>query len=212
MAFLSGLRRAWVSIDLPVDNDDSDAGGTYFAYAAPPPFPGVTGWDWLREAPVWPESAFATPSPFAATDLTDELPAGFDAPADLHTLRDEPGLRERWPSATDAYFDLGDHLVPVEGGSLLHLVSDSQWVCHWLLYRGDEGEAVLATEYPAGMILDEQDTAQWSGVEPEYVICAESLVEFAWRWWRDHGIFLRVVADGEEPDTEDFRYLDGYSR
>ena len=60
---------------------------------------------------------------------------------------DSEGPRSRVRSCTDCYLDLGDFVVPVEGGGhLIHFLSDSQWVLHWLLYIGpDQAEAVIAT-------------------------------------------------------------------
>lgn len=60
-------------------------------------------------------------------------------PADLRAFASEPELRRRLFSATDSYVDAGERLEPVQGGHLLHLVADSQWVFHWLAVIGDDG-------------------------------------------------------------------------
>ncbi|MGQ1838627.1 hypothetical protein ACT4S2_09225 [Kocuria turfanensis] len=114
-------------------------------------------------------------------------------------------------SATDCYFDLGHHLVPVDGGYLLHLLSDSQWVRHWLLFVGEgAASAVVTTSYPAGFALDVEESAYWKTEPWEYVVCAPSFAEFAWRWWMDNEIFhaVRVVHEKLTPEQEE--YLRGY--
>ena len=59
--------------------------------------------------------------------------------------------RRHLRSATACEFDLGDHSVEVPGRRLIHFLSDSQWVLHWLLFAGDTGaQAVVTTAYPVG--------------------------------------------------------------
>lgn len=121
------------------------------------------------------------------------------------------GLRDRLRSATDCYFDLGDHVVQVEGGHLLHLVSDSQWVFHWLLFLGsDGGSAVIGTRHPTGFILDAEEEAFWQQESFEYIILADSFAEFLWRWWMDNEIFYRVVVEEAVMTPDQLAYVEQY--
>jgi hypothetical protein len=127
---------------------------------------------------------------------------------DLVAFMSDPDLRTHLRSATDCHFDLAHHVVPVSGGTLLHIVSDSQWVRHWLLYVGDDDEtAVVTTMYPAGFELDNQEQAFWESEPWSYTVCAASFAEFLWRWWMDNEIFFRVIVDHEQVDAAQASYL-----
>lgn len=206
MAFLAGLPRYWVSIALPGTVQPSPF-ATYVSYRfeALPSAPGdVRAIAWLEQAAAHPEDYLASRFADAAQrDLswsgvselwpdTESLPNDF-----VHLLGDRgPGLRNRLRSATDCYFDLGDSVVEVEGGRLLHLISDSQWVFHWLLYVGDDAaSAVVGSRFPAGFDLGPDDLESVGEEFPSYVVVANSFAEFAWRWWMDNEIFYKVEVD-----------------
>src|SRR4051794_24119773 len=136
----------------------------------------------------------AAPSEGAVRDLSagalaDLLGAESSVPEDLaHFVRE--GLRDRLRSATDSYFDLGDSVVPVDGGRLLHLVSDSQWVFHWLLHLGDDGgSAVVGTTAPVGFTADPEDADALLPQTWGCVRVADSFADFLWRWWMDNEVF-----------------------
>jgi hypothetical protein len=151
MSFLAGLPRAWVSIHVPGTAVEPVL-ATYFAYPADrlPGLPtDVLDLAWLRHAARHPEDDMAHACQWAVLDLSprgvaDLLGSAQALPSDFARFLDGDGLRDRLRSATDSYVDLGHFAVEVDGGRLLHLVSDSQWVFHWLLYVGKD-KAPLAS-------------------------------------------------------------------
>lgn len=156
----------------------------------------------------------AAPCEFAECDLSlgalQALIQG-EPPADLFRFVTESGLRQRLWSATDSYFDLGHRLENVDGGQLLHLVSDSQWVMHWSVFLGHGGEtAVVASPFPAGFNLDAGEVEFWTEEPVWYAICAASFAEFAWRWWMDNEIFRRVEMDQLPLSDAQRRYVQQY--
>ena len=66
---------------------------------------------------------------------------------------------------------------------LLHLISDSQWLFHWLLYvRDDAASAVVGAQSPAGFDLKQDGMDHMGGLgeeSPSYVVVANSFAEFA---------------------------------
>ena len=92
-----------------------------------------------------------------------------------------------------------------EGGVLVHVLSDQQWVRHWLLYVDDGGvEAVVTTAEPLGFVLDEGDPPpSLDDIE----VCALSFAEFLYRIWIE-GELYGLGASGE-PLAEPF---DSYAR
>jgi hypothetical protein len=214
VSFLEDLPRGWVTVEMPGAAEPLAA--TYVAYRGPrlPESPHGADVAWLGAAPVRTGSSMAAPASWAVRDVSLEntvaLMGGMERlPHDLRVFL-AGGLRSRLRSATDCYFDLGDHTVEIDGGRLLHLVSDSQWVFHWLLYVGDAGEsAVLGTPYPAGFTVGAEELASWEQTTWEYTVVADSFSEFVWRWWMDNEIFFTAVVD-EAPLTDtQLRYVDG---
>jgi hypothetical protein len=201
------LPRAWVSIGIPGADDGS--AGTYKSYPADrlPSVPQAVLADdalaWLHDLPEVGPGMTADEYSYATTPLDADGVRGLMAtvgqayeqlPADLRALVAEPGLQRRLFSATDAYFDAGQRLEPVPGGHLLHLVSDSQWVCHWLAYLGADGRTgVVCTS--AGLGYDPDDPPD----DPEYPTAtlwvAGSVREFLWRWWADNYVFTLAHPD-----------------
>ena len=174
---------------------------------------------WLEHAAAHPEDYLASRFADAAQrDLswsgvfelwpdTESLPADF-----VHFVGDRgPGLRHRLRSATDCYFDLGDSVVEVEGGRLLHLISDSQWVFHWLLYVGDDAaSAVVGSQFLAGFDLVPDDLEGFGEASPSYVVVANSFAEFVWRWWMDNEIFYKVEVDQVPLSQDETEYRRQY--
>jgi catechol 2,3-dioxygenase-like lactoylglutathione lyase family enzyme len=118
----------------------------------------------------------------------------------------EAALQRKMRSYTGCYFDLGDKAVATEaGGTLVHLVSDQQWVRHWLVLVAPDGSSpVLSTTLPLAFDLGEDDSA---GEEPipdvvpldgslDLTISADSVEEFLYRFWIENEIAFRA-ADGD---------------
>ena len=219
MSFLSDLPRQWVSVKVPGTSSTVDA--TYVGYPVDrlPPTPvGVADLEWLEDAPRHPEDYMGSAFEEAVRDLSShavaELLGGMDSvPDDFARFLGGDGLRDRLRSATDSYFDLGDSVVAVDGGRLLHLISDSQWVFHWLLYLGDDGRsAVVGTSFPAGFELDPDEADFWQEEGWGYILVADSFAEFIWRWWMDNEIFYRVVVDKTGMSADDRAYVEHYGR
>lgn len=219
MSFLSQLDRGWVTIEVPGAPRASSAHSTYVSYPAealPVPPADVAELTWLEGAPRHPGDYMGSAFEGAVTDLdaprAPDLLDGLRLPLDFERFR-EGGLRDRLRSATDSYFDLGDSLVEVDGGHLLHLISDSQWVFHWLLYVGrDGGSAVVGTTYPAGFTLDPEEARYWRDEPWDYLRVADSFAEFVWRWWMDNDLFYRSEVENSPMTPADLAYVSQYGR
>lgn len=218
MSFLAGLPRAWVTIRVPGTHVEGGL-ATYYAYPSDrlPPLPSdVTTLAFLSHATRHPEAYMAQHCEWAEADLSaqtvaDRLGTEQRLPDDFSHFLDGDGLRDRLRSATDSYFDLAHSAVEVADGRLLHLVSDSQWVYHWLLYVGDSGDsAVVGTSFPAGFSLDDDEADLWRTEEWGYTLVADSFAEFAWRWWMDNEIFYRVHGEKSGLTNEQQLYVEGY--
>jgi hypothetical protein len=99
-------------------------------------------------------------------------------------------LHERVRSCTACYLELGQFAVPAPAGTLVHFLSDQQWVLHWLLYVGDDGsEAVVATPVPYGFEGEAPPTLAVGG-DADTVVCAESFNEFLYRFWIENEIWF----------------------
>jgi hypothetical protein len=141
--------------------------------------------------------------PLTTADL-DALAGHLPLPASLRLFAARPDLQPRVPSVTACYLDLGDLLVPttVDGGHLLHVLSDQQWVCHWLLYTdADRNEAVVVSGEPIGFRLDKE----WEDPPPEVIpmdgsydleVAADSFVEFLYRFWIENELWLALEHGG----------------
>ena len=117
-----------------------------------------------------------------------------DLPSDVRALADV-AVHTRLFSATDAYLDAGDHLVPVPGGMLLHLVADSQWVLHWYAFLGDDGSrgVICSAEALGYEGLEGEEPARWDPEQSMWV--ADSVSELVWRWWADNVAFAAAHPD-----------------
>jgi hypothetical protein len=220
MSFLSDLPRAWVTIQIPGTAPERFP-ATYVGYAnhqLPPPPVDVTGFTWLERAALHPTDYMASAFEHAVRDisargLADLVGSHTAVPDDLSRFLEDGELRQRLRSATDSYFDLGDTTVAVDGGRLVHLISDSQWVFHWLLYLGEDGSsAVVGTEFPAGFDLnaDEYEEADWLDEDRRYILVADSFAEFVWRWWMDNEIFYRAAVEKASLTAEQEAYIAQY--
>ena len=110
----------------------------------------------------------------------------------------DPEPRRRIRSVTACFLDLGEELVPVEGGGgLLHLVSDQQWVVHWLVLLGSSSMGpVIASTIPFGFpyagdaprSFDPATVAD--GASDRTVVCADSVDEFLARFFLENEAWL----------------------
>lgn len=219
------LPRMWPCIELPGCRDAPSDYATYGAWPVDelPPIarPLDDDLEWLHTQPRVPDSLAESPaSPDPSRPATSEelrrllgeqqlaFPRAFTA----FICDQEPRSRVR--SATACYLDLADSIVPaVDGGYLVHFLSDQQWVLHWLLYVRAGAEAVIATETPYGF-HGEAPTA-FEPVSDAAVVCAESFLEFLYRFWIENEIWFALAdPDGEQRPLkeEERRYVEHYRR
>ena len=203
MTYRQTLTRAWVSIGVP--GADAESAGTYVSYPPQhlPPLPTAVSADdaltWLNQLPPVGAGMSANEHSYVTTPLDSagvrELMAAAQQPfeqlpEDLRAFIAQPDLQRRLFSATDAYFDAGQRLESVPGGHLLHLISDSQWVCHWLAYLGDDGETgVVCSSAGFGYEPDPDDDPYDHENPADTRWVADSVREFLWRWWADNYVF-----------------------
>jgi hypothetical protein len=222
------LRRGWWGVSLPGYRDHAAEFATYSGFdTALPPIERELdeALGWLREQEIVPESLSANlASPGPTREATaDELmtliaDARLHVPSSFATFVSDPELRERVRSCTACYLDLADFVVPAQRGSLLHFLSDQQWVLHWLLYVGEDGsEAVIATDTPYGFELEAPGT--FAGEpdvdgEPTAIVCAESFNEFLYRFWIENEIWFALADpnDKQSLTEEQRRYIEHYRR
>jgi hypothetical protein len=218
---LPSLPRAWWSTDLPGYREHPQPFVTYspFSYVDLPPIrrPLDAELRWLCEQPrvrrslADIEQGDAVPERRATASDLDAVLAGtgITVPPSFRTFITDPEPRMRVRSATLCYLDLGQFVVDVAGGgSLLHFLSDQQWILHWLLYVGADGsEAVVASETPLGFEADEQRFARFDPATGGATVCAESFSEFLYRFWIDNEIYFRTArnAHDEAPLTDEQR-------
>ena len=171
--------------------------------------------NWLERAPTRPTDYMATAFESATRDMTaagvtDLLGDLGGTPEDFQRFL-RLGLRDRLRSATDCYFDLGDLSVEVDGGRLLHLVSDSQWAFHWLLFLADDGgQAVVGTAHPAGFRLDPEEATYRREEGYRYYLVADTFSEFLWRWFMDNDIFYTTSVESRPLTAEQQAYVAQY--
>lgn len=227
MGALLSLPRAWWSTDLPGYREHSRPFATYsrFPYSDLPTIerPLDPGLEWLLAEPEVQGS-------LGHVDQGDPVPERPATRAQLTTLIDgktielspafrtfisEPEPRLRVRSATACYLDLAEFPVEVVGGgSLIHFLSDQQWVLHWLVYIGaDESEAVVVTETPLGFEVDQHRFDRFDPTSDDATICAESFSEFLYRFWIENEIYFRSLRNARDrsPLTEEQRrYAEHY--
>jgi hypothetical protein len=221
---LPGIERGWWGVELPGVRRGRSTYSPYVGTPVPPIERRLDDeLDWLGEQPVVPGSladdpAAPRPARTASSVELDALVAGSDlrVPATFAAFIGDRGLQSRIRSCTACYLDLGDAVVRAPGGRLVHFLSDQQWVLHWLLFVGDDGgEAVLATDVPYGFD-GEAPTELATGAQPDSelptLVCAESFVEFLYRFWIENEIWFSLAgrADARPLTEEQRRYADHY--
>lgn len=66
---------------------------------------------------------------------------------------------------------------------------------HWLLFAGDHGgQAVVTTRYPEGFDLSREDLEAFADTAG-YEICADTFLEFIWRFWIENEIWYTLSVD-----------------
>lgn len=223
MGALPGLPRVWWATDLPGFREHPTPFATYsqFSYADLPPIERALDDElgWLRSEPAVPRSLehseLGDPTPERAAtaveldallrDVAVEVPRAFRA----FISDGEPRTRIR--SCTASYLDLAQFPVEVVGGgSLIHFLSDQQWVLHWLLYVGADGsEAVVVTESAYGFEADSDRFDRWDPADGGMSVCAESFSEFLYRFWIENEIWFRAGDEASLTD-EQRRYATHY--
>lgn len=216
-SFVTDLARSWWSVELPGVRPHGARYATYSAFDwRLPPVPGwvTADYSWLASSPVHAGSSLAGPFDAASCDLADwediaERTAGVQMPADFLDFARDPALRCHLRSATDCYFDLGDHVVEVPGGRLVHFLSCSQWIRHWLLFVGVREQAVVTTAFPVGFALTPEGRQAHPG-QPAYEICAGTFLEFIWRFWIENEIWFALALKDHPLTSSQRRYVNYY--
>ena len=223
---LPGLPRGWWGIELPGYRKALAGVATYSRHAANlPPIERELDdeLELLRAQPPVSESiAGAAASPEPTRPATrGELRAllgrnDLALPRSFSTFIGDTEARKRVRSCTACYLDLADSLVAAPGGGhLIHFLSDQQWVLHWLLYVGRDGnEAVVSTEIPYGFDTPEAPS-RFELLPTAGVVCAESFAEFLYHFWIENEIWFALAGPADEPrplTEEQRRYAEHYVR
>jgi len=221
---LDAIRRSWVSFGLPGFREAPGGDATYsdFPYEELPPIERDLddGLDWLTEEPVV-KSSLAEPDSDPVRAATEgeleHMASGLELPPAFAGFIASEEPRKRIRSCTDCYLDLGNFAVALDDGLLVHFLSDSQWVCHWLLYSGPDGEAVVASYDPLGFELGEDEVTlrELSSATIDASVCAESFSEFLYRFWIENEIWFGLAAPGllrrPKLTDEQRRYAEHYA-
>lgn len=187
---LASLPRAWWFPKLP-GYRSSNWLATYLRYELDdqPYVPRQEDLDWLEdeaEKPHWNVmSSDVKPAQALTTDGLEVVAAGLPVPASLRLLARRPDFQRRIRSATACYLDLGDFTVSAsaEDSYLIHVLSDQQWVRHWLVYVDAGGhEAVLTSGDPIGFRLPAEypplpPVIPVGGSGTDLEVCADSFAE-----------------------------------
>jgi hypothetical protein len=218
-SFLAGLARCWWSVDLPGTRPHPVRYATYsaFDWRLLPPMPGWISDDyaWLASSRLHEESTLARAYDGAQRDIGRwdawaEHGCGTRAPREFVRFARDRSLRRHLRSPTWCVFDLADHSVQVPGGRLIHFLSDSQWVRHWLLFIGDQGtQTVVTTGFPAGFELP-PDVLELYADAAGYEICADTFLEFIWRLWIENEIWFTLTEEKQPLTPAQADYVNHY--
>jgi hypothetical protein len=147
----------------------------------------------------------------ASSEQLDALLDGVEIgrlPPSLDRFIRDPEPRRRIRSVTACYLDLGEVVVPVDGGGvLLHILSDQQWVLHWLVFVAPDGSGgpVVVTSVPFGFPSAGDGPPRFDPrvADPELpdlpAVCADSVDEFLIRFWLENEAWHAVnpTIDGD---------------
>jgi hypothetical protein len=169
-----------------------------------PPVPNQEDLGWLEEEAEkseWSiEGKDARPVRMLTSADLDAVAGELPVPSSLRVLAGRRDLQRRIRSATACYLDLGDFAAgtSVEGGYLIHVLSDQQWCLHWMVYLDATGnEAVVSSAEPIGFGLPD-DWPPLPRVIPigsaaiDLDVCAYSFAEFLYRFWIENEIFFAL--------------------
>jgi hypothetical protein len=206
VALLPLLQRLWPTIGIPGILEGMWTYRVVDLDAMPPIERSLDGsLDWLRRSPPVADSLEERPddpTPVRAADANSLAHLGVrqPLPAAFRAFVEDPEPRRRIRSATLCYLDLGQFPVEVsDGGTVVHFLSDQQWVVHWLLYAGADGsEAVLATADPLGFDADEGEPVRMidaAAPPASLAVCGDSFEEFLYRYWAMNELFFRLAMD-----------------
>lgn len=202
------LPRAWWFPDLK--GYRSTETGTYvrFPLDEQPKISASDDLSWLEDRPESDDGISSgepgqQTRPLTAVEL-DALAGHLPLPASLRLFASRPALQRRVRSVTACYLDLADFLAPTstEGGHLLHVLSDQQWVLHWLLYMDSGGnESVLVSREPIGFRVDEDWEDPPLHIIPmdgsyDLEVAADSFTEFLYRFWIENELWLALEQGG----------------
>src|SRR5579884_1809700 len=193
----------------------SNDSGTYIRYPLEqqpkiPTFPHPLSW--LEQEPEKADWAIDQGDPGQQTQLLtlgglEEVAGRLPLPCSLRIFASRTELQRRIGSVTACYLDLGDVLTPttVDGGHLIHLLSDQQWCRHWLVYLDSAGnEAVVTSAIPIGFDLP----ADWTARPPKVIpldgsfdldLCADSVSEFLYRFWIENELWWALEDSSPLP-------------
>jgi hypothetical protein len=226
---IDDLPRVWPSIDLPGYREHPEEYATYsgFDFDALPPIERHLDDElgWLLSERLVPASLADVEHDVARPATSEELAlllAGetIALPQSFSTFIESAEPRRHVRSCTDCYLDLGDFVVPVPGGgTLVHFLSDQQWVFHWFVCAALDGsEAVVVTDRPFGFELSDEDEygtlRAFDGNSPAAAVCSESFSAFLFRFWIENEIWFKLTEPGSEAPLTDEqrRYAEHYSR
>jgi len=207
VALSSAMPRLWPTIEIPGVLEGMWTYRVVNLDAMPPIERSLDGsLDWLRRSPALADSLEGgrnDPTPARAANANELHGLGVRQPLPkaFQTFVEDTELRRRIRSATLCYLDLGNFPVQVsDGGTIVHFLSDQQWVVHWLLYAGSDGaEAVLATADPLGFDIDEGEPVRMidaTAPPASLAVCSDSFEEFLFRYWAMNELFFRLAVDG----------------
>ncbi len=216
---LGSLPRQWWSVDLPGYRPHPEEYATYsaFAYEELPPVPHELDDDlrWLCAHPPVAGGLGGEPVRPATAEQLQRLVGGrsIPLPSSFRTFIGSPQPRRRVRSCTDCYLDLAEFVVPVAGGGwLVHFLSDSQWVLHWLLYVDADREAVVVTDAPVGFEVEDETIRFFDPGSDDGAVCARSFSEFVYRWWIENELWFALVDKDRPLTDEQRRYAEHYRR
>lgn len=206
MGALPGLPRQWWTIGVPGVLERRWSTYWPLPLDAMPPigrlFDGTLRW--LLDTPTRDPSLQRGPDTPAQRDADAEglraIAAGLSLPTAFRRFIEDPEPRRHIRSATACYLDLAQVAVAVsDGGTLIHFLSDQQWVLHWLLYVGSDGsEAVVVSPEPLGFDDAEQEplrVVRLEDAEGWLAVCSESFEAFLYRSWIENELFFRLAVD-----------------
>jgi hypothetical protein len=115
-------------------------------------------------------------------------------------------LHRKVPTCTACFLELSDTFIPVpgaEGAYVLRFMNDSQGCVMWyLLFHGSKPPRVLASpwffEPDIFAILadgEDEEEVKYADILDHAVICADSFLEFIYRFWVENAIWFAEYGD-----------------